>query len=83
MEIFGHADVTGVCGIVPIDGESSEEGTSPVDGDGVEFLEVLDEVVGVLFSNVLDAKVVYNEGKKYGFGVVFPQRRGSRYREVG
>ena len=69
-----------MCGIVPVDGESAEEGTSPVDGDGVEFLEGLDEVVGVLFSDVLDAKVVYNEGEKYGFGVVLPQCRGSGYR---
>ena len=80
MEIFGHGDVTGMCGVVPIDGESTEEGTSPVDGDGVEFLEGLDEVVSVLFSDVLDKKVIYNEGEKYGFGVVLPQRRGSGYR---
>ena len=80
MEIFGHGDVTGVCSVVPVDGESAEEGTNPVEGDGVEFMEVLDEVVGVLFSNVLDAKVVYNKGEEYGFGVVLPQRRGSGYR---
>ena len=76
MEIFEHGDVTGVCGIVPVDGESSEEGTSPVDGYGVEFLEGLDEVVGVLFSDVLDAKVVYNDREEYGFGIVLPQRWG-------
>ena len=75
MEIFGHGDVTGVCGVVPVDGESAEEGTSPVDGYGVEFLEGLDEVVGVLFSNVLDTKNVYDEGEKYWFGVVLPQSR--------
>ena len=80
MEILGHGYVTGVYGVVPVDGESAEEGTSPVDGDGVEFMEGLDEVVGVLFSNVLHAKVVYKEGEKYGFGVVLPQRRGSEYR---
>ena len=80
MEIFGHGDVTGVCGIVPVDGESAEEGTSPVNGDGVEFLEGLDEVVGILFSDVLDAKVVYDEGEEYGFGVVLPQCQGSGYR---
>ena len=69
-----------MCGIVPVDGESAEEGTSPVDGDGVEFLEGLDEVVRVLFSGVLDAKVVNYEGEKYGLGVFLPQRRGSGYR---
>ena len=40
----------------------------------------MDEVVGVLFSDVLDAKVVNNKGEKDGLGVVLPQRRGSRYR---
>ena len=62
LEIFVHGDATGVCDIVPVDGASAEEVTSPVDGDGVEFLEGLDEVVSVLFSDVLDAKVVYGEG---------------------
>ena len=64
MEIFGHGDVTGVCGVVSVNSDSAEEGTSSVGGDGVEFLEGLDEVVGVLFSDVLDAKVVYNEGEE-------------------
>ena len=86
MEIFRHGDVTGVDSVVLVYGESTEEGTSPVDGDGVEFLEGLDEVVGVLFSDVLDAKVIYDEGEPYGFGVVLPQSRGSGYRgktEIG
>ena len=69
-----------MCGIVPVDGESAEEGTSTVDGDGVDFWEGLDEVVGVLFFDVLDAKVVNDEGEKYGLSVVLPQRRGSGYR---
>ena len=80
MEIVGHGDVTGVCGVVPVDGESVEEGTSPVNGYGVEFLEGLGEVVSNLIFDVLDAKVVYDEREKYGFGVVLPQRRGSGYR---
>ena len=69
-----------MCGIVPVDDDSAEEGTSPVDGDGVEFLECLDEVVRVLFPDVLDTKVVNDEGEKYGLSVVLPQRRGSGYR---
>ena len=69
-----------MCGIFPVNGESAEEGTSPVDGDGVEFLQGLDEVVSVLFSNVLEAKVVNDKGEKYGLGGVLPQFRGSGYR---
>ena len=33
--LTGHGDVTGVCGVVPVDCESAEEGNSPVDGDGI------------------------------------------------
>ena len=66
-----------MCGIVPVNSESSEEETIPVNVDGVEFLQGLDEVVGVLLSDVLDAKVVNDKGEKYGLGVVLPQRQGS------
>ena len=62
LEIFWHGDVAGACCIVPVNGEYAEEGTGPVDGDGVEFLEGLDEVVGVLFDNVLDPKAINDEG---------------------
>ena len=61
MDIFGNRYVTGVCGVVSVDGDYTEEGTSTVDGYGVEFLEGLDEVFGVLLSDVLDAKVVYDK----------------------
>ena len=69
-----------MCGIVPVNGESAEEGTSSVDEDGVEILLGLDEMVGILFSNVLDAKVVNGEVERYGLGVVLPQLQGYGYR---
>ena len=72
LEIFWHGDVTGACGIVPVNGESAEEVNGPVNGYCVEFLEGLDEVVGALFANVLDPKVINNEGENYGLGVVLP-----------
>ena len=78
--MFWHGDVIGACGIVPVNGESAEKGTGPVDGDSVDFLEGLDEVVGVLFSNLLDAKVVNDEGENDGLGGVLPERRGSGHR---
>ena len=43
-------------------------------------MEVLDEVVGVLFSDVIDAEVVNDEEEEYGLSVVIPQCRGSGYR---
>ena len=35
LKIFGHGDVACACGIVPVNGESAEEETGPVNGDGV------------------------------------------------
>ena len=69
-----------MCSIIPVNGESAEEGNVPVDGDGVEFFEGLDEVVGVLLANVLDPKVINYEGENHGLGGVLSECRGSRNR---
>ena len=62
LGICGYGDIAGACGRVPVNGESVEEGTGPVNGDGIQFLEGLDEVVGVFFADVLDPKVINDEG---------------------
>ena len=80
FENIWHRDVAGVCGIVPVDGESAEYGTVPVMRDSVEYLKGLYEVVGVLFAGVLDPKVVDNEGESDVFGGVLPKRQGSGHR---
>ena len=77
MEIVGHVYVAGACGVVLRNEKSTEEGTGPVYGDGVQFLEGLDEVVGVFLADVLDPKVVENEGENDGLGGVLPELRGS------
>ena len=77
MEIVGHGYVAGECGIVPGNGKSKEEGTGPVDGDGVPFLEGLDEVVGVLLADILDPKVVNDKGENDELVAVLPERRSS------
>ena len=76
LEIFGHGDVAGACGIVPVNGESTEEVTGTVNGDGIQFLEGLDEVVGVFLADVLDPKVINDEVENDGLGGVIPGRRG-------
>ena len=72
MQILWHGDVVGACGIVTVDGDSTEEGTGTVYGDGVQFLEGLDEVVGVLFAYLLDSKVINDEVENDGLGGVLP-----------
>ena len=81
LDIFWHGDVAGAYSIVPVNGESAEEGTSPVDGDGVEFLEGLDEVVGILLANVFDTKVINYKGDNDGLGGMLPERRDSGNRD--
>ena len=77
MKIVGHGYVAGACGVIPGNGKSTEEGTGLVDEDGVQFLEGLDEVVGILLADILDPKVVNNEGESDGIGGVIPDRRSS------
>ena len=72
MEIVGNGYVAGACGVVPGNGKSTEEGTGTVDGDGVQLLEGLDEVVGVLLADILDPKVGDDEGENYGLAGVLP-----------
>ena len=62
-----------MCVVIPGNGKSAEEGTGPVDGDCVQFLEGLDEVVGVFLADVLDPKVMDNDE----LGGVLPDCRGS------
>ena len=77
MEIAGQGYVTGACGVIQGNGNSTEEGTVTVDGDGIKCLEGLDEVVGVLLADILDPKVVDDEGESDGLGGVIPERRSS------
>ena len=72
LEIFGRGYVAVACSIVPVNVKSAEEGTGPVNGDGIQFLEGLDEVVGVFLANVLDPKVINDEGENDRLGGVLP-----------
>ena len=71
LEIFGHGYFAGACGIVPVNGDSAEEGTGPFDRCCIQFLEGLDEVVVVFLANVLDPKVINDEGEIMGLVVCF------------
>ena len=77
MEIVGNGYVAGSCGVIPGNGKYTEEGTGPVNGNGVPFLEGLDEVVGVLLAAIIEPKVVDDEGESDGLGGVLPERRSS------
>ena len=42
--------------------ETTEQGASLIHGDGVLFLECLDQVIHIFFANIFDAEVVNNKG---------------------
>ena len=75
MEIVGYGYVADACGVIPGNIKSTEEGTCPFDGDGVQFLEGLDKVVSVLLADILDPKVVDNERESDRLAGVLPERR--------
>jgi hypothetical protein len=61
--IVRHGDVIILRGVVPFDGEATLKFAFPVGRDDVKVLEGFDEVVGIVFSNVLDTKVVNNKAE--------------------
>ena len=59
LNVCGHGDVTSPFVVVPIKGETTIDGASPVNGDGIQLLESLDEMVRTFFAGVFDTEVVY------------------------
>ena len=77
LDVFGHGDVTNIFVVVPINGETAIEGSIPVDGDSIELLERLDEILCCVFADVLDTEIVDHKGETYVFGEMLPKGRGS------
>lgn len=57
----GHVDMSEL--VVPCQGEAAVKGTGPINGDGVEELKCVDQVLGILAVDVFDSKVVHDKGK--------------------
>ena len=59
----GHGDVDVVFWVVPINGESAVLAARWVDGDGVILPECIEEVGGVVSSEIFDYKGIYSKGE--------------------
>ena len=82
--IAGHGELNSASNIVPVKVETTELVAGPVDGDVIVFGEHRQEVVSIVLANILDAKVVDNEGKHDGFGGVAEQAGGvSSFNKAG
>ena len=77
LDVCGHGYVTNPLVIVPINGDTAIEESSPVDGDSIELLERLDEMVRRVFADVLDTKIIDHKGEADVFGGMLPKGRGS------
>ena len=54
----------------------------PIDAGGVQKLERVQEVLGIGFVDILDPKVVHNEGESEGAGAMGPNARRDGYRGI-
>ena len=65
-------------GVVPFDSEATIKFAFPVGGKGVKVLQGIDEMVGIVFANIFDAKVVNNEAEGDVTALVPPKAGGLR-----
>jgi hypothetical protein len=68
-----HGDVNRTVGIVPGKGETAVQRAGPVGGDSVEGFEGGNEMVGVGVVDVLDAKIIDDEGENDAIGCMLPK----------
>ena len=83
FDVARLAEVTDTIGIVPFEVDAAEAFAFPVN---VNFLimvvEALDQMVGMLFVNVFDAKVIHNETEADWVPLVVPKAGSVSYRGV-
>ena len=72
LDVTGNGNVDSVVVIIPINGETTIAVSGPVLADDVQFLESVDEMVGVGFVGEHDAEVVNDEAEDESGGIVFP-----------
>jgi hypothetical protein len=64
--------------VVPFDGESTLQQGCPVKGDSVELGKCVEEMIDVLFANILDAKGINNQGEYDVARVVAPKTESAQ-----
>jgi hypothetical protein len=63
LDVAGHGDVARFECVIPLDGEPKEFVAIPIGCDFVQCFEDIDEVLGIVAANILDAKIIDDEGK--------------------
>jgi hypothetical protein len=74
-----HGDVDVAFMVVPVKSEAAVECAGPVDGEFVAGSDGIDEVMGIGFGKVFDAKIVDTEYKGGTFGAMAPEAGSERH----
>ena len=68
--------------VIPFDSECRIKFPLRIDFDFVQLFECLDEMLCMLISNILNSKVIKNEGEGDGYGFMGPESWGEFYRLI-
>ena len=82
LKVIGHGNVASRSRLIPMNVETIEQGAGPIHGDGVLFLEGLDQVVSIFFAGIFDAKVVNDKGEGDVTRRMLPEGRGVGDRRI-
>ena len=69
-DVTWHGNVNVTVGVIPGQSEAAVQRAVPLCGDGVELAKRSDEMLSVVFADILDAEVVDNKGEGDGSSVV-------------
>ena len=82
LKLIGHGNVASASRVIPLDVETTEQGSGPIHGDGVLFLEGLDQVITIFFAKTIDTKVVDYKVEGDVTRHMLPDGRGVGYRRI-
>ena len=63
FDIIWHGEIDMLILVIPFEVDSAECCSLPIDGNIIMFLESGDEVFSSVSADVLDAKIIYDQGK--------------------
>ncbi len=75
FDVLWHREMHLLARVIPLNGESTVSFSFFFDRALIIFLDCLQEVLGVLFSDVFDSKIVDDQGERNGMPLVLPQTR--------
>ena len=74
LDVAGHTEVACAIGIIPVELDATEAFAGPVDFNiFIMVAEALDEMVGMFFANVFDAKIVDDKAEGDQLPLVVPE----------